>query len=289
MRDNTQQLIHVYFPTIAQGLFFLFTNHWVRFFTFLCLGYYFWCNPLVITLNSENREPDKASFIDPALFAREELRTEKKTKEKAPLISQEEEDLNLANEATAVGQVLTEEQKKKAASKSNISVLLEKNFKKKHGIAKSELMKKDQICLQYVSNYAPIAQKEAEIYGIPASITLAQGLLESNAGQSKLAKRDNNHFGIKCKAKCRGCRCANYTDDDIYDMFRIFDSAWESYREHSILLTGKRYRHLKKYSRRDYKSWARGIKAAGYATDKGYAQKLIRIIEYYNLQDFDKN
>lgn len=138
----------------------------------------------------------------------------------------------------------------------------------------------------YIETYAPAAVRAMRQYGIPASITLAQGLLESNAGESKLALESNNHFGIKCRRKCKGCTCRNYTDDDVYDMFRVFNSAWESYEEHSILLSSPRYQHLQKYGK-DYKSWAYGLKRAGYATDKTYGQKLIRIIKRLNLDQYD--
>ena len=143
-------------------------------------------------------------------------------------------------------------------------------------------------CHSYILRYKKTAQEEADLYGIPVAITLAQGLLESNAGDSKLARKDNNHFGIKCKSKCIGCRCANYTDDSKYDMFRVFDSAWYSFREHSNLLSSKRYRHLSKLDIKDYKNWAYGLKAAGYATDIRYADKLINIIETFHLYKYDK-
>ncbi len=149
------------------------------------------------------------------------------------------------------------------------------------------MKEKELVVGDYVEKYAPVAQKAMHAYGIPASITLAQGLLESNAGHSKLARESNNHFGIKCRRKCRGCTCRNYTDDDVYDMFRVFTSVWDSYEEHSILLASPRYRHLLKYGK-DYKNWAYGLKKAGYATDKRYAQKLIRIIENLNLHQYDR-
>ncbi|WP_373552316.1 glycoside hydrolase family 73 protein [Haliscomenobacter sp.] len=152
---------------------------------------------------------------------------------------------------------------------------------------RGDLSEKGQAMQVYIDRYAPAAIRAMNNYGIPASITLAQGLLESNAGESKLALESNNHFGIKCRRKCKGCTCRNYTDDDVYDMFRVFDSAWESYEEHSILLTSPRYEHLQKYGK-DYKSWAYGLKRAGYATDKTYGQKLIRLIRNLNLDQYDK-
>lgn len=167
-------------------------------------------------------------------------------------------------------------------SVSNLTPAL--NAEKSRGV---ELNEKSQAMLAYVDKYAPAAIRAMNNYGIPASITLAQGLLESNAGGSKLAVESNNHFGIKCRKKCKGCTCRNYTDDDVYDMFRVFDSAWESYEEHSVLLTSPRYQHLQKYGK-DYKSWAYGLKRAGYATDKTYGQKLIRLIRNLNLDRFDQ-
>lgn len=152
---------------------------------------------------------------------------------------------------------------------------------------RGDLSEKGQAMQAYIDRYAPAAIRAMNNYGIPASITLAQGLLESNAGESKLALESNNHFGIKCRRKCKGCTCRNYTDDDVYDMFRVFDSAWESYEEHSILLSSPRYEHLQKYGK-DYKSWAYGLKRAGYATDKTYGQKLIRLIRNLNLDQYDK-
>lgn len=195
--------------------------------------------------------------------------------------------LNLANAATAVSSALTEEQKQRAAKFSNLGFFLSPGYAERHKIAPEIVAYKKQVCLNYIAQYAKTAQEEARLFNIPASITLAQGLLESNAGASNLAKRDNNHFGIKCRKKCVGCRCANYTDDSRYDMFRIYDSAWESFRSHSKLLKGKRYAHLLKLDRSNYKDWAHGLKAAGYATDKRYAEKLIKIIEAFDLVRFD--
>lgn len=148
-------------------------------------------------------------------------------------------------------------------------------------------LEKEQAMQAYVEKYASAAVRAMQNYDIPASITLAQGLLESNAGASVLARESNNHFGIKCRRKCRGCTCRNYTDDDVYDMFRVFDSVWESYEEHSVLLSSPRYKHLKTYGK-DYKSWAYGLKRAGYATDKQYAQKLIRLIRKLKLDRYDQ-
>jgi flagellum-specific peptidoglycan hydrolase FlgJ len=196
--------------------------------------------------------------------------------------------MNLANAATAVGGALTEAQKKKATQYSNLGFVLNPNYAKKHNIDPQIVAAKNKLCYDYVTKYSVTAKEEADLFNIPVSITLAQALLESNVGKSSLASKENNHFGIKCRKKCIGCRCANYTDDSRYDMFRIFDSAWESFREHSKLLSNTRYKHLSKLKRTDYKNWANGLQAAGYATDKKYGSKLIAIIEALKLDRFDK-
>lgn len=197
------------------------------------------------------------------------------------------DELNLANAATAVGVALTSEQKEQAATYSNLGFVINPSYAKRKGIDPQIVAYKQQKCNSYIKQFRQTAEEEADLYGIPVAITLAQGLLESNVGDSKLAKNDNNHFGIKCKSKCVGCRCANYTDDSKYDMFRVFDTPWYSFREHSKLLNGGRYKHLKKLPRSDYKNWAHGLQAAGYATDKHYAEKLIKIIEVLRLHRFD--
>lgn len=140
----------------------------------------------------------------------------------------------------------------------------------------------------YISRFHPIAVAEMRRYGIPASISLAQGLVESRAGASKLAVRNNNHFGIKCfSRRCRKGHCSNFTDDTHKDFFRIFASPWESWRAHSLMISTGRYARLKKYGR-DYRKWAYGLKSLGYATDATYADKLVEMIEAYELQQYDR-
>ncbi len=175
---------------------------------------------------------------------------------------------------------------KKAQSFYNLTFILSPDYAERKGIPMHIVKEKETILQEYLQEFGPIARIEQEKYDIPISITLAQGLLESNAGDSKLAKESNNHFGIKCRSKCKGCTCRNYHDDDFYDMFRVFNSIPESYREHSILLSTKRYKHLKELGS-DYKQWAHGLKKAGYATDKKYAEKLIKIIEALQLYQYD--
>lgn len=194
---------------------------------------------------------------------------------------------NVGNIATISSSQLTKKELEIAKKYSNLGLIINPGYAQKRNIDSRIVNYKKEKCLNYVKRFLKTAKEESNLFGIPVSITLAQGLLESNAGDSKLSSIDHNHFGIKCKKKCVGCRCANYTDDSKYDMFRVFDSAWESYREHSKLLMGKRYRHLHKLDSKDYKNWAHGLSAAGYATDKKYANKLISIINSLKLYEFD--
>ncbi len=140
----------------------------------------------------------------------------------------------------------------------------------------------------YVERFAPVAKAEMNKFGIPASIILAQGLLESNAGASGLAKQANNHFGMKCfSQKCKKGHCLNYSDDTHKDFFVKYANVWGSYRQHSEMLKNKqRYAHL--FSTRDYRKWATGLAKAGYATDKQYGEKLIALIQELQLDRFDK-
>lgn len=141
--------------------------------------------------------------------------------------------------------------------------------------------------LEYINHYKDIAIEQMRKYHIPASITLAQGLLESGAGKSELARESNNHFGIKCHA-WSGER-TYHDDDEQGECFRVYKNAKDSYEDHSIFLaTGSRYAFLFKFSETDYVNWARGLKRAGYATSPTYADKLIEIIERYDLDRFDQ-
>lgn len=139
----------------------------------------------------------------------------------------------------------------------------------------------------YIKQFARIAQAEQKKFGVPASISLAQGLIESRAGNSKLAVNNNNHFGMKCFSKhCRKGHCTNFTDDTHKDFFLKFSSAFQSWDAHAKLLSSGRYKHLKRYGV-NYRKWATGLKAVGYATDRTYANKLVGIIERYNLNQYD--
>lgn len=136
--------------------------------------------------------------------------------------------------------------------------------------------------LNYIEQWREMALLQEQEYGIPASITLAQGLLESSAGESELAKNANNHFGIKCTSDWMGGNY--YHDDDAKnDCFRVYNDAGESYRDHSLFLQRSRYKTCFELPITDYAGWARRLRECGYATDPQYAQKLIRIIEDYDL------
>jgi flagellum-specific peptidoglycan hydrolase FlgJ len=142
--------------------------------------------------------------------------------------------------------------------------------------------------LQYIKKYAPLAVLEMHKYDIPASITLAQGILESGNGRSQLASKSNNHFGIKCHTGWKGAK-VYHDDDEKGECFRKYKFVETSYKDHSEFLSGRRrYASLFKLRKSDYKGWAKGLKKAGYATDKKYPKKLIKIIEEYKLYEFDK-
>lgn len=141
--------------------------------------------------------------------------------------------------------------------------------------------------IEYINKYDEIAVEQMKKYKIPASITLAQGLLESGAGQSQLARRSNNHFGIKCGSSWRG-PSVRHDDDRRNECFRAYYNPIQSYEDHSkFLANGKRYAFLFDLKTTDYRGWARGLKKAGYATNPAYASKLIQIIEDYELYKYD--
>jgi len=144
----------------------------------------------------------------------------------------------------------------------------------------------DKVKIDYIKKFSKLAINEMEAYKIPASITLAQGLLESRYGQSELTKKSKNHFGIKCH-KWTGKRV--YHDDDAKgECFRKYDYDANSYRDHSLFLANKkRYAKLFTFAQNDYNSWAKGLRKAGYATDSRYPKKLINLIETYELYVFD--
>ena len=138
----------------------------------------------------------------------------------------------------------------------------------------------------YIDQYKDLAIEEMIRYRVPASITLAQGILESGAGSSELTRKGNNHFGIKCHDWTG--RTIYHDDDELQECFRAYDNALQSYEDHcKFLRNGQRYRSLFSLPITDYKGWANGLKAAGYATNPRYASQLIGIIELYKLYQYD--
>jgi flagellum-specific peptidoglycan hydrolase FlgJ len=139
----------------------------------------------------------------------------------------------------------------------------------------------------YIANFNEIAKQNMKSHGVPASITLAQGILESGAGKGKLALAANNHFGIKCHKGWTG-DSVKHDDDAEQECFRKYEQPQESYKDHSLFLTSRpRYATLFDLDKGDYQGWAKGLKAAGYATDVKYPDKLIGLIERFELYKFD--
>lgn len=140
----------------------------------------------------------------------------------------------------------------------------------------------------YIAQYKKVAITESKKLGMPASIKLAQAILESNAGRSKIAQQNNNHFGIKCREYgCLPGHCSNFFDDSHHDFFVKFGKVSDSYQAHNQFLQKERYKHLFKLSRKNYKAWAMGLEKAGYASGKDYGGKLIRLIERFDLHKLD--
>ena len=169
---------------------------------------------------------------------------------------------------------------------------IETNQKNKNGDeiqleATSNVRTYDEEIRLYVANFHEIAKNNMKMHGIPASIILAQGILESGAGKGRLAQSANNHFGIKCHKGWTG-DSVKHDDDAEQECFRKYAQASESYKDHSLFLTSRsRYATLFKLDKGDYQSWARGLKSAGYATDVKYPDKLIGLIERFELYKYD--
>lgn len=147
-------------------------------------------------------------------------------------------------------------------------------------------LRQNSVYNDYIRKYKDIAIEQMLRHNVPASITLAQGLLESGAGRSALATKGNNHFGIKCHDWTGASM--RQDDDERNECFRVYNNARESYEDHSLFLKKNRYASLFRLKRTDYKGWARGLKACGYATSPTYASRLIDIIETYGLDRYDK-
>lgn len=193
-----------------------------------------------------------------------------------------------AHKQTAAEKIIAQRQAKKEVKKEPTPVKIQK-VNEADAIHADLLRRKPNLnenILAYIDEYNDIAVLEMIAYKIPASITLAQGILESNSGRSRLSVKGNNHFGIKCHT-WDGERI--YHDDDArQECFRKYDHPLTSFRDHSLFLFGrKRYASLFDLKKKDYKGWAKGLRKAGYATDRRYPAKLITLIETYDLDKYD--
>jgi flagellum-specific peptidoglycan hydrolase FlgJ len=182
-----------------------------------------------------------------------------------------------ANKELMVRSMMNEDNQKKEIKKPKTEVI----------VSTSKTMVTNDVINKYVSDFKEIAKGNMKNYGIPASIILAQGILESGAGRGDLAATSNNHFGIKCHKDWTG-ESVRHDDDAEQECFRKYNDPSESYKDHALFLTGRtRYSTLFALEKGDYKAWAKGLKAAGYATDPKYPEKLISYIERYNLTQYD--
>lgn len=174
------------------------------------------------------------------------------------------------------------------AAHPNVRFLLFPEMTKSAKLNTSEINSLNNKCKAYARRFAPVAMAEMGRYGIPASITVAQAILHSNAGDDPLVTKSNNHFGIRCFSKeCPKGHCSHHGTEAHKSFYRNFNTAWESFRGHSLLLTSKKYQHLLKLDKNDYQGWAKGLQKAGYSKDAQYAAKLIRIIEAMQLAELD--
>ncbi|MEQ1747479.1 MAG: glucosaminidase domain-containing protein [Saprospiraceae bacterium] len=177
-----------------------------------------------------------------------------------------------------------------ASATGHATFILDPTFASRNKTDSRSVASSTSLCADYVQRFAPIAVAEMKKYGIPASVTLAQGILESNAGDGLIAKRTNNHFGIKCFSnKCKNGHCSNFTDNSHKDFFVRYGNVWSSYRAHSLMLkNNRRYAHLFGLAANDFRGWALGLEKAGYATDPQYAEKILAIIQNMELHVFDQ-
>ncbi len=174
------------------------------------------------------------------------------------------------------------------AAHPNIRFLLFPEMVESAKLSESAINTLNNKCKAYARRFAPVAMAEMGRYGVPASITVAQAILHSNAGDDALAIKNHNHFGLQCFSKeCPKGHCSHHGTEAHKSFYRNFNTAWESFRAHSLLLTGKKYKHLLKLDKSDYQGWANGLQKAGYSKDRQYAAKLIRIIEAMRLTELD--
>lgn len=177
--------------------------------------------------------------------------------------------------------------KKKKTIRPEDRIVIDESKKTEELVATSKVKVTTEIVNGYINQFKEIAKHNMKEHGIPASITLAQGILESGAGTGVLASVANNHFGIKCHKEWKG-EYVRHDDDAAQECFRKYEKPGESFRDHSLFLTSRPwYSPLFKLEKNDYKGWAYGLKKSGYATDPKYPEKLIGIINRYQLQRFD--
>ncbi len=189
--------------------------------------------------------------------------------------------------ATSIKKKETTASKAVVSQMSTNSTPTKKNGAEIDLVATSNVRTYEEEIKLYIANFNGIAKENMKSHGVPASITLAQGILESGAGKGKLALSANNHFGIKCHKEWTG-DSVKHDDDSEQECFRKYEQPQESYKDHSLFLTSRpRYASLFKLDKGDYQAWAKGLKAAGYATDVKYPDKLIGLIERFELYKFD--
>jgi flagellum-specific peptidoglycan hydrolase FlgJ len=233
----------------------------------------------------ENKEEGKALAVS-------QVSKTKKAKQKVALaaiadVSSEQDEngdgiIELLPKRAMKAVLPTKQRDENAANEFNNMSVLTKTIKEGPSVFDAKQAK----CWDYVTRFVSVARAEKSKFGIPVSITLAQGLLESDAGESALTRKANNHFGVKTFDK--KVSHVVMKDDTPRDKFKKYGSAWESYRDHSQLLMRDHYKHLQYLSKTDYIGWAKGLKKAGYATDPQYAEKLVKIIESLQLYRFDE-
>jgi flagellum-specific peptidoglycan hydrolase FlgJ len=191
------------------------------------------------------------------------------------------------SKATSIKKKETSATKAVVSQTPNNSIPTKKNGAEIDLVATSNVRTYKEEIKLYIANFNEIAKQNMKSHGVPASITLAQGILESGAGKGKLALSANNHFGIKCHKGWTG-ESVKHDDDAEQECFRKYEQPQESYKDHSLFLTSRpRYASLFRLDKGDYQSWAKGLKAAGYATDVKYPDKLIGLIERFELYKFD--
>jgi len=170
-------------------------------------------------------------------------------------------------------------------SKTNVEIKSEAQLETLEATSKVKVT--TELVLQYIEKYKSVAMENMKNHGVPASVSLAQAILESGAGTGKLSVSANNHFGIKCHKDWNGPG-VNHDDDALQECFRKYNNVYDSYQDYAAFLRGRKwYDPLFKLDKNDYKGWAYGLKKAGYATDPKYPLKIIGIIERYQLQKFD--